>query len=69
MLLQLQKYDFDIVHVSGKSNPLADRLSRFHLPDTNSEICEGMDVHMLSVMSNIPISNKKNLNDQISNQI
>ena len=33
LLLQLQKYDFEIVHVSGKLIPVADTLSRKFLPD------------------------------------
>ena len=59
MLLQLQKYDIEIIHVSGKSIPLADTLSRKFLPDTYPELCEGMDIHVHSVMANIPISDQK----------
>ena len=34
ILLQLQRYDLDIKHVSGRDIPLADTLSRKFLPDT-----------------------------------
>ena len=39
--------------------PLADTLSRKFLPDTYPEICDGMDVQVHSIMTNIPISDQK----------
>lgn len=51
ILLQLQKYDFEIVHVPGKSIPVADTLSR--LSDEYPELFEGLDVHVDSVMASI----------------
>lgn len=59
MLLQVQKYDKEIIHVSGKSIPVADTLSRNYLSDTYTELCDGMDVHVHSVISNIPIRGQK----------
>ena len=59
MLLQLQKYDLQIEFVKGKSIPLADTLSRKYLPDTFPELSEGMDLHVHSVVSNLPFSDGK----------
>ena len=59
MLLQLQKYDLQIEFVKGKSIPLADTLSRKYLPDTFSELSEGMDLHVHFVVSNLPFSDGK----------
>ena len=59
ILLQLQKYDIEISHLPGKMIPLADTLSRKFLPDTYPEICDGMDVQVHSIMTNIPISDQK----------
>ncbi|KAH3714034.1 hypothetical protein DPMN_073837 [Dreissena polymorpha] len=41
MMLQLQKYDLDVQHVSGKEVPIRDLLSR--QPVTDSFELEGFD--------------------------
>ena len=56
ILLQLQRYDLDIKHVSGRDIPLADTLSRKFLPDTYPELSEGLDLHVHTVFSTISVS-------------
>lgn len=52
MLLQLQRYDFTIIHRAGKEIPVADTLSRKSLSDHDD-----MQVHM--VYNNLPVSDSK----------
>ena len=59
ILLQLQRYDLDIRHVSGRNIPLADTLSRKFLSDTYPELSEGLDLHVHTVMSTISVSDRK----------
>lgn len=59
MLLQLQRYDIDLYHLPGKSIPVADTLSRKFLPDTYPHISEGLDLQVHSVLSSLPISERK----------
>ena len=58
MLLQLQKYDIVVTHVSGKSIPVSDALSRKHLStlDNMSEEFEA-SVHM--ILTNLPVTDEK----------
>ena len=58
MLLRLQKYDFDLNFVPGKSIPVPDALSRAFLnaTDTNEQKFE-YQVHM--VLDNLPVSKEK----------
>ena len=59
MLLQLQKYDLDITFVRGVDLHIADALSRNMLKDTYPELSEGMDLHVHTVMSSLPISDQR----------
>ncbi|XP_052783396.1 uncharacterized protein K02A2.6-like isoform X1 [Mya arenaria] len=59
MILQLQKYDYEIVHVPGKDIPVADTLSRNYLQDEQIDVCKDIDVHVHSVMENIAMSDQK----------
>ena len=59
LLLQLQRYDLDIKHVSGRDIPLADTLSRKFLPDTYPELSEGLDLNVHTVFSTISVSDRK----------
>ena len=59
MLLQLQKFDLEFQHLSGKSIPLADPLSRKFAQDTYPEIGKGLETHVYSVVANLPVSDKK----------
>ena len=59
ILLQFQRYDLDIKHVSGRDIPLADTLSRKFLPDTYPELSEGLDLHVHTVFSTISVSDRK----------
>jgi hypothetical protein len=59
MLLQLHKYDIDIVHKPGKDIPLANALLCKFLHDTYPELSDSMDALVHSVMSRIPIHNTR----------
>lgn len=59
ILLQLQRYDLEIRHVSGRDLPVADTLSRKFMPDTYPELSEGLDLHVHTVMSTISVSDRK----------
>lgn len=45
-ILQLQKYDFTIIHRPGKDIPGADTVSRKSLADQDDSIREGMDMQV-----------------------
>uniref|UniRef100_A0A674NI52 Gypsy retrotransposon integrase-like protein 1 n=1 Tax=Takifugu rubripes TaxID=31033 RepID=A0A674NI52_TAKRU len=59
MILQLQRYDFSIVHRPGKDIPVADTLSRKSLSDQDDSLREGMDMQVHTVYSNLPVSDTK----------
>lgn len=59
MLLQLQAYRLNIVHVPGKSIPVADTLSRKYLPAEIDDCQVDLDVHVHTVLKNLPISDRK----------
>uniref|UniRef100_A0A8C2HNG3 Gypsy retrotransposon integrase-like protein 1 n=1 Tax=Cyprinus carpio TaxID=7962 RepID=A0A8C2HNG3_CYPCA len=59
MILQLQKYNFTIVHRPGKDIPVADTLSRKSLSDQDTSLIEGMDIQVHTVYSSLPVSNLK----------
>ena len=59
MMLQLQRYDLDVHHLPGKDIPVADALSRKPMTDTFPTMSEGMDLHVHTVLSNLPISDRK----------
>ena len=56
MLVQLQKYDVDLVYVPGKLIPVADTLSRNCLSDTCPEVMSSVNVCVHAVLSNLQIS-------------
>jgi transposase InsO family protein len=59
MLLQLQKYDIQILHVPGKDIPIADALSR-NFPDSAlNEEPENPLYQVHSILNNMPISDNK----------
>ena len=59
MLLQLQRYDVVVTHVSGKEIPVADTLSRKYLPETYPSLSQDIDFHVHAVISQIPITDSK----------
>ena len=60
MLLQLQKYDLNIIHVPGKSIPVADTLSRKFLPADPLEILtEDLNAQVHTILKNMPVSDNK----------
>ena len=59
MFLQLQRYDFTIVHRPGKDIPVADTLSRKSLSDQDESLREGMDMQVHMLYSNLPVSDAK----------
>lgn len=59
MMLQLQKYDINVKHVPGKSIPVADTLSRKHLPTEDDMMSKELDAQIHTIMKNLPISDTK----------
>ena len=59
MILQLQRYDFTIIHKPGKDIPVADTLSRKSLSDQDDSLREGMDMQVHTVYSSLPVSDTK----------
>lgn len=59
MLLQLQRYDIEILHCPSKDIPVADMLSRKPLQDYDNTLSEGKDEQVHSVMKSLPVSDKK----------
>ncbi|MCW4264499.1 MAG: hypothetical protein N0C90_24435 [Candidatus Thiodiazotropha endolucinida] len=59
ILLQLQRYDIEMNYVSGKKIPVADTLSRRYVSETYPDLAEGMDLHVHTVLSSLPISDRK----------
>ena len=61
MILQLQRYDLEIVHLPGKCIPVADTLSRKFLSDTYPDFSESFEAQVHMVTSNLPVSDRKML--------
>ena len=59
MLLQLQQYDIQVKHLSGKQIPVADTLSRKFTSDTFPTLSESLECHVNVVMSCISVSDRK----------
>ena len=59
MLLQLQRYDLDVTFKPGSQIPVADTLSRNFVQDTFPEFAKGMNAHVHTILSSIPISDCK----------
>lgn len=59
MILKLQCYDLEVVHLPGKSIPVADTLSRRFVSDTCPELSESLDAQVHMVMTSLPISDNK----------
>ena len=59
MLLQLQQYDIQVKHLSGKRIPVADTLSRKFTSDTFPTLSESLKCHVNVVMSCISVSDRK----------
>ena len=59
LLLQIQHYDLEIVHVRGKNLHLGDALSRNYVSETYPDLIEGLDAHVHTVIRSLPISDVK----------
>ena len=59
MLIQLQKYDVELICIPGKQIPVADTLSRNFMPDTYKDLANGIEAHVHTVVSNAPVSDRK----------
>jgi hypothetical protein len=59
MMLQLQRYELILHHLSGKSIHVADTSSRKFLPDTYPQLTEGMYTYIHTVLSSLPVSDCK----------
>lgn len=57
MMLQLQKYDIDVQHVSGKDVPISDLLSRQPLSDLQET--KGLDLQVHTVLQNLYITDRR----------
>ncbi|XP_056017382.1 uncharacterized protein K02A2.6-like [Ostrea edulis] len=58
MLLQLSNYDLDVIYIPGTKIPLANTLSRKHLPNSYPQYSKGMDSHVHSIISRVPITSR-----------
>ena len=58
MLLQLQKYDIIVTHISGKNIPVSDALSRKHL-STLDNMSEEFEASVHTVLTNLPVTDEK----------
>lgn len=61
MIIQLQRYDLEIVHLPGKCIPVADTLSRKFLSDTCQDFSESFEAQVHMVTSNWSVSDRKML--------
>ena len=59
LFLMIQKYDFELVHVPGVKQHLADALSRDHLAISDNTTENDVEVHVCSIKYNIPVSTEK----------
>ncbi|XP_026054529.1 uncharacterized protein K02A2.6-like [Carassius auratus] len=59
MILQLQRYDIEIVHRPGKDIPIADTLSRKSISYRLKSLDEDMDAQIHTVVDNLPVSDSK----------
>lgn len=59
IILQLHRYELEINHLHGKSIPVADTLSRKYLADTYPKLSEGMEAHVHTIISSVPVSDRK----------
>lgn len=61
MLLRLQKYSIQVIHVPGKNIPVADTLSRKSLPPTpeDNRLSDDLVSVIHSIMSSLPVSDRK----------
>lgn len=59
MILQLQRYDIKIVHLTGKDITIADALSRKSIVYRLESLYEDMDAQIHTVVANLPVSDRK----------
>ena len=59
MMLQLQKYDISVKHVSGKDIPVSDCLSRHSVKDTCPELIDCLDLHVHAVKQHLFVTDRR----------
>ena len=59
LMLQLQQFDINVIHCSGKNIPLGDELSRNYVSETFPNLIKGLDTHVITVIRSLPISDIK----------
>ena len=59
MVLQLQKYDISVKHVSGKDIPVSDCLSRHSVKDTCPELIDGLNLHVHAVKQHLFVTDRR----------
>ena len=69
MLLQLQKYNISVRHVSGKDIPVSDCLSRHSLDETYPSLIDGLDCHVHTVTKQLFVTDSRiqNMKDELAN--
>ena len=65
MLLQLQNYNIEVLHKSGKDIPVSDFLSRASLPDTYQYLVTGLDLHVHTVVQQLFITDVETIQTEI----
>lgn len=59
MLLRLQRYDFDVIYVSGCDMLLADTLSRAYLSECSSTGTDEAEIEIVNMVAYLPISEER----------
>ena len=59
MLLQLQKYNILVRHVSGKDIPVSNYLSRQSRNDTDQKMIKGLDLHVHVIRKQLFVTVKR----------
>ena len=59
MMIQTLPYDLEVIYSPGSDIPVADTLSRLHLPDTDFQIQRDTEAYVHAVMKTLPVSDSK----------
>ena len=63
-MLQLQPYDLHLQFRPGSEIPIADTLSRLHLPDIDEKLATEIDVYVHQISRHLPVNDEKILQIQ-----
>ncbi len=59
MILQMQIYDLEVTHVSGKDMLISDLLSRQSLKCTYPDLIQGLDLHVHTVLKTLCVTDRR----------